>query len=74
MSRFNHQRGWFKDTLNKKISGVCSGLAYRLDFPVWVTRLVTILLFLSFPFVVALSYFIAHCCLYNFDVDNAAAY
>jgi phage shock protein C len=63
MSRFNHQRGWFKDTLNKKISGVCSGLAYRLDFPVWVTRLVTILLFLSFPFVVALGYFIAHCCL-----------
>ena len=41
----------------------CSGLAYRLDFPVWSTRLVTVLLFLSFPFAVALGYLIAHCCL-----------
>ncbi|MBH0026677.1 MULTISPECIES: PspC domain-containing protein [unclassified Pseudoalteromonas] len=63
MNSFNRQRGWYKDTLNKKISGVCSGLAHRLDFPVWATRVVTILLFLSFPFAIALGYFIAHCCL-----------
>ncbi|MDO6834364.1 PspC domain-containing protein [Pseudoalteromonas carrageenovora] len=63
MNSFNRQRGWYKDPLNKKLSGVCSGLAHRLDFPVWATRLVTILLFLSFPFAVALGYFIAHCCL-----------
>ncbi|WP_350671072.1 PspC domain-containing protein, partial [Pseudoalteromonas sp. CAL494-MNA-CIBAN-0108] len=53
----------YKDPLDKKISGVCSGLAQRLDLPVWSTRLVTILLFLSFPFAIALGYFIAHCCL-----------
>ena len=65
MNSFNRQRGWYKDTLKKKISGVCSGLAHRLDFPVWATRVVTILLFLSFPFAVALGYFIVHCCLEN---------
>ena len=34
MNNFNTHRRWYKNTLNKKISGVCSGLAYRLDFPV----------------------------------------
>ncbi|WP_377109841.1 PspC domain-containing protein [Pseudoalteromonas sp. R86517] len=63
MNNFKTRRGWYKDSLNKKISGVCSGLARRLDFPVWSTRLVTILLFISFPFAVALGYLIAHCCL-----------
>lgn len=63
MNSFNTHRRWYKNTLNKKISGVCSGLAYRLDFPVWSTRLVTVLLFLNFPFAVALGYLIAHCCL-----------
>ncbi|HBW98469.1 MAG TPA: hypothetical protein DEF74_09150 [Pseudoalteromonas sp.] len=63
MNNFKTQRGWYKDSLNKKISGVCSGLARRLDFPVWSIRLVTILLFISFPFAVALGYLIAHCCL-----------
>jgi len=63
MNNFKTQRSWYKDSLNKKISGVCSGLARRLDFPVWPTRLVTILLFISFPFAVALGYLIAHCCL-----------
>ncbi|WP_338411621.1 PspC domain-containing protein [Pseudoalteromonas nigrifaciens] len=63
MNSFNSKRDWYKDPLNKKISGVCSGLAQRLDLPVWSTRLVTILLFLSFPFAIALGYLIAHCCL-----------
>ena len=65
MNSFNSKRGWYKDPLDKKISGVCSGLAQRLGLPVWSTRLVTILLFLSFPFAIALGYFIAHCCLEN---------
>ncbi|ALS31911.1 phage shock protein C [Pseudoalteromonas translucida KMM 520] len=63
MNSFNSKRDWYKDPQNKKISGVCSGLAQRLDLPVWSTRLVTILLFLSFPFAIALGYLIAHCCL-----------
>jgi phage shock protein C len=63
MNNLNSQHGWYKDTQNKKISGVCSGLAQRLNLPIWSTRLVMLLLLLSFPFVVALGYFIAHCCL-----------
>jgi phage shock protein C len=63
MNTFNTQRRWYKDTLNRKVSGVCSGLAHRLDFPVWSTRLVTLLLLFSFPFAIALGYFVAHCCL-----------
>ncbi|WP_372762505.1 PspC domain-containing protein [Pseudoalteromonas sp.] len=63
MNNFNGQRGWYKDSHNKKISGVCSGLAQRLDFPIWSTRLVVLLLLVSFPLMVAIGYFIAHCCL-----------
>ena len=63
MSYSNDQRSWYKNTFNKRISGVCSGLVQRLDLPVWSTRLVTFLVFLSFPFVVGLGYLIAHCCL-----------
>jgi phage shock protein C len=67
MNSFKTQRGWYKDPMNKKISGVCSGLAHRFGFPVWSTRLVTVLLFLNFPFAVVLGYFIAHCCLATKD-------
>ncbi|MBQ4832938.1 PspC domain-containing protein [Pseudoalteromonas sp. MMG010] len=63
MNTFNAERRWYKDKLNKKISGVCSGLAQRLDLPVWSTRLVTLLLFLSFPVGVLIGYLVAHCCL-----------
>lgn len=63
MSYSNGQHSWYKNTLNKRISGVCSGLAQTLSLPVWSTRLVTFLVFLSFPVVVGVAYLIAHCCL-----------
>ncbi|NMR26223.1 PspC domain-containing protein [Pseudoalteromonas sp. NEC-BIFX-2020_015] len=63
MNTYNSQKRWYKDPLNKKISGVCSGLAQRLDLPVWVTRLVTILMLIQFPLVIGAGYLIAHCCL-----------
>ncbi|WP_404342412.1 PspC domain-containing protein [Pseudoalteromonas mariniglutinosa] len=53
----------YKDVTNKKISGVCSGLAARFNLPVWATRVVMLLLFLQMPFIVAIAYLLAHCCL-----------
>jgi phage shock protein C len=42
---------------------VCSGLAARLGFPVWSTRLLMIILFLHMPFIVGVGYLVAHCSL-----------
>jgi phage shock protein PspC (stress-responsive transcriptional regulator) len=36
-----------KITTDKKLSGVCSGIAYSIGAPVWVVRLLTVLLALS---------------------------
>ncbi|MBB1334717.1 PspC domain-containing protein [Pseudoalteromonas sp. SR44-5] len=65
MNTFNNNTQWCKDPLNKKISGVCSGLARRFDFPIWATRLATIVLFIQFPLFIGAGYLIAHCCLDN---------
>ncbi|MCG7562581.1 MULTISPECIES: PspC domain-containing protein [Pseudoalteromonas] len=43
----------------KKLGGVCSKLANRLDMPTWLVRLITVLLALKAPVLVAMAYFIA---------------
>ncbi|MCO7188653.1 MULTISPECIES: PspC domain-containing protein [unclassified Pseudoalteromonas] len=43
----------------KKIAGVCTNLAKRLDMPTWLVRLITVLLALKAPVLVLMAYFIA---------------
>jgi phage shock protein C len=40
----------------KKIAGVCAGLAERFDLPVWLTRVLTLLVFLKFPMMTLMAY------------------
>ncbi|MDN3379599.1 MULTISPECIES: PspC domain-containing protein [unclassified Pseudoalteromonas] len=63
MNTYNNEKNWYKDAVNKKLSGVCSGFARRFDFPIWATRLVTILLFIQFPLFIGGGYLAAHFCL-----------
>ncbi|MEI5639701.1 MULTISPECIES: PspC domain-containing protein [unclassified Pseudoalteromonas] len=44
---------------SKKIGGVCAQLARRFDLPIWLTRLLTVLLFFKFPMLVVLAYGVA---------------
>ena len=41
---------------SKKISGVCAGLAERFNLPIWITRLLTIVVFLKFPVMTDMVY------------------
>ncbi|ATC93530.1 PspC domain-containing protein [Pseudoalteromonas tunicata] len=59
MNRFENTQSFYKDRLNKKISGVCAGIANGHNFPVWATRLATLLLFFVFPVPVLIGYFVA---------------
>ncbi|MGO2293799.1 PspC domain-containing protein [Pseudoalteromonas sp.] len=38
MNTYQHHQKWSKNPANKKIFGVCSGLARRFELPVWATR------------------------------------
>lgn len=49
----------YKDSINKKISGVCAGLANRFAVDTWIVRLLTILAFFSIPVPVIIGYIAA---------------
>ncbi len=55
-----HTQSWYRDAGNKKLSGVCAGFARRYELPVWLTRLVAIVVFLTFPVAVMVAYLLAH--------------
>jgi len=58
MSKYQNTNSFYKDKLNKKISGVCAGLAHSNNFPVWSVRLATLFLFFMFPVAVLIGYFV----------------
>lgn len=58
MRKYRNTSSFYKDKLNKKISGVCAGLAKSNDFPVWGVRLATLILFFMFPVAVLIGYFV----------------
>lgn len=57
--RYYSSKQTYKNQHNKKIAGVCAGLAERLELPVWVTRVLTIFVALSFPIFTGIAYLIA---------------
>ncbi len=59
MRKYQNTSSFFKDKFNKKISGVCSGLAQSNNLPIWSTRLATLILFFVFPVAVLIGYFVA---------------
>ena len=53
------QPKYFKDVLNKKLTGVCAGIAKYYDLPTWVTRFVAIMALLIMPTVTLVAYIVA---------------
>lgn len=53
------QGGFYKDRLNKKVSGVCAGLALGHRLPIWAVRVTAVAALLIFPVATLLAYFIA---------------
>ncbi len=56
---YSDKQSFYKDRINKKISGVCAGLANGNGFPVWSVRLAAVFLLFMFPAAALLSYFAA---------------
>lgn len=50
---------FYKHRLNKKISGVCAGIAQGNNLPVWATRLAAVTALVIFPVATLLAYFAA---------------
>ncbi|NOU51753.1 PspC domain-containing protein [Pseudoalteromonas sp. JBTF-M23] len=63
MSIYRERKACFRDLRNKKLAGVCAGIAHRFDIPIWLTRVLTVLLFLKFPLMVAMAYGISYAAL-----------
>lgn len=48
-----------KDALNKKLSGVCAGIAKFYDFPRLVVRIAAIIALIMFPVATGVAYLVA---------------
>ncbi len=59
MNTVNSKKRFFKDPINGKVAGVCSGLAKYASINPWMVRIVAIAVFLIFPFATALGYVLA---------------
>ncbi len=55
-SDFGPVRGFYRDTDNAWVFGVCAGIADRFNFRLGMVRLVTIIAFLLFSWVTAITY------------------
>ena len=55
-SDFGPVRGFYRDTDNAWIFGVCAGIADRFNFRLGMVRLVTIIAFLLFSWATAIIY------------------
>lgn len=49
----------YRDSENGVILGVCAGIAYRFDWPVWLTRIATLAIGWIFPIPVLVAYLVA---------------
>ena len=49
----------YKDSVRKKLTGVCAGCARYFGVDTWIVRLLTIIVFLAFPIPVAIAYLMA---------------
>lgn len=49
----------YKDSVRKKLSGVCAGLARYWNQPTWLIRVAAIAFLLTFPLPAAMAYLLA---------------
>lgn len=49
----------YRSTINKKVMGVCAGVARHYGIETWLVRLATVLTFLAFPVPIMVAYLVA---------------
>lgn len=59
MKTIGENKYFYKDTLRKKVSGVCAGVAKHFGFDLLWVRAATIVAFVFMPVPVALAYVVA---------------
>jgi phage shock protein C len=57
--RNTHATGWFVDKSNRKLAGVCAGLASFYHQPRWLIRLLALLLLFTLPGITLFAYIAA---------------
>lgn len=57
--RNNDKSAWFVNKAKRKISGVCAGFAAYYDQPIWVIRVLVVVMALCFPVAVLVAYIAA---------------
>ncbi len=55
----------YKDSLNKKLTGVCAGIARHYDMDRWLVRIVTLGALFLMPMVTGVAYVVASVLLRN---------
>lgn len=59
MKQYYETNRIYKDSANKKVMGVCSGIAKHYGVESWIVRLATVAAFLAFPGAIAIAYVVA---------------
>lgn len=59
MKRYYDLNRIYKDSIRKKLTGVCAGAARYFNIEVWIVRLATVLAFIALPMPVAVAYLLA---------------
>lgn len=59
MKNFYDVNRIYRSSMNKKVMGVCAGVAHHYGIESWMVRLATILMFLAFPGPIAIAYIVA---------------
>ncbi|MGS2722033.1 PspC domain-containing protein [Paraglaciecola aestuariivivens] len=59
MRRYFDVNRLYKDSLNRKISGVCAGLAKHWAVPRWLVRAAAVVCLIMLPMVTAIAYITA---------------
>lgn len=49
----------YRSSINKKVMGVCAGIARHYGVEAWMVRLATVLAFLALPVPIAMAYIVA---------------
>jgi phage shock protein PspC (stress-responsive transcriptional regulator) len=59
MSRYFEVNRLYKDSIHRKVSGVCAGLAKHWSIPRWLVRVAAVVCLILLPTVTAIAYITA---------------
>jgi phage shock protein C len=59
MKRYYEVNRLYKDSINRKVSGVCAGLAKHWSVPRLLVRVVTVVCLIAMPCITAIAYITA---------------